>query len=102
MLLISINGVIQTPNLDYVAANNEIKFTKAPAKGCVVEIRGPNGTLIQQQGTGFIDTFWLDDILPEDPLVALFQEVYKNKDVPAVKDILDRLQVVINLIKTEQ
>lgn len=100
MLMISVNGIIQLPNLDYTASGREIQFTMAPPMGSVVEIRS-KGAVIRETGTGFIKTFWVDQILDDDPMLALFEDAYRNRDNPTVIDLLEKLQVVVNLIKSE-
>jgi hypothetical protein len=101
MLLVSINGIIQTPGIDYHATNKSIAFVVPPQVGTTIDIRGRNGTLASILGDGFSYLFEFFSDFEHDQSQML-EEAFKYRNIPAVADVLERLQVVVNLVKQDE
>lgn len=98
MLLVSINGIVQTPGVDYHATANSIAFVTPPSVMSTVEIRGRNGTLASILGDGQTYLFEFFSDLENDQS-RMLEEAFRLRHVPAVADMLERLKVVVELAK---
>lgn len=100
MLFVSINGLVQVPGIDYHATKNSIAFSGPPQAGSVIEIRGNAGTLATILGDGSTYLFQFMNDLDHDQ-IGMLEEAFKLRHVPAVADMLARLEVVVKLAKQE-
>ena len=98
MLLVSINGLMQVPGIDYTSCNNAVSFSTPPPMGSSIDIRNHFGTLARIHGDGSTYLFQFSDYLDRDTL-TVFDDAIKLKDNPAVADALERLRVVVELVK---
>jgi hypothetical protein len=91
---------MQCPGADYHATQNSISFSTPPAAGTTVSIRGRNGVLanICSDGSTYLFQFMNDF---EHDTVGMLEEAFKLRHVPAVADMLGRLEVVVKLAKQE-
>lgn len=97
-MIVSIDGVTQVPGIDYGASKNAISFMSPPRAGSVIDIRGRHGTLASILGDGSTFLFHFMNDIDHDTTYML-EEAFKLRHVPAVADILQRLQVVVELAK---
>lgn len=100
MLLVSINGIVQVPGIDYHATENSISFSGPPQAGSVIEIRGNAGTLASILGDGstYLFEFFSDF---DNNQSRLLEEAFRLRHVPAVADQLERLAVVVKLARQD-
>ena len=100
MLLVSINGVVQVPGIDYHAAGNTISFLMPPSAMSTIDIRGRNGALARILGDGSTYLFnFMTDF--DHETTSMLEEAFKFRHVPAVADMLQRLEVIVKLAKQD-
>ena len=100
MLLVSINGIVQVPGIDYHAAGNTISFSVPPAAMSTIDIRGRNGRLASILGDGSTYLFnFMTDF--DHETISMLEEAFKFRHVPAVADMLQRLEVIVKLAKQD-
>jgi hypothetical protein len=101
-LSVHINGVRQVPGIDYVAAKNSVSFSTPPAAGDTIHISSPRGTVahIMADGSTYLYQMMMD-IDRHDNIMNLLNDAAKYYDNPAVADLLERLQVVVELVKQD-
>jgi len=99
---IYVNGILQVPGFDYVASKNSVSFTRPPARGydIVVEDSGGNATQITADGTTFLYQLSADT-KSYNNAINLLNDALKYYDNPAVADVLERLRIVVELVKQE-
>ncbi len=102
---IHVNGVALLPGIDYRYEHATLIFSSPPGLGeqiVLTEVLDFNTGLTRQTnlvGNGRQYMFKLDrDLTDREVLSALFEKVVKNQKHPAVKEALDRLKVVVELI----
>lgn len=100
MLVVSINGIIQCPGVDYHATSNSISFSTPPAAGSTLSIQSRTGTLANIHGDGSTFLFQFMNDIDHDQ-IGMLEEAFKLRHVPAVADMLQRLDVVVKLAKQE-
>lgn len=103
-MLVYVNGIMQCPGVDYHATQNSISFPTPPAAGTTISIRGAtrgrNGVLANILGDGSTYLFqFMNDF--EHDTVGMLEEAFKLRHVPAVADMLERLEVVVKLAKQD-
>jgi hypothetical protein len=97
-MMIFINGVKQIAGIDYVSSNNCIQFSSPPAAMDTIEIQGRNGVLARILGDGYSYRFdFMNDI--DHDTTYMLEDAFKLRNVPAVAEALERLQVVVALTK---
>lgn len=106
-MLVSVNGLIQCPGVDYHATDNSISFSTPPAAGSTITITTPISDsglgkicrLLEGDGSRYL---WrLDEGHKEDPVKTLLKDAWNLRTIPAVADMLERLGVVVELAKQE-
>ena len=102
MLSVFVNGVSQLPGFNYVAGKNSVCFTGPPAAGTdiVVEDSGGNATRITADGTTFLYQLSAHS-KSYNNAINLLNDALKYYDNPAVADVLERLRVVVELVKQQ-
>lgn len=97
-ILVHINGLLQLPGVDYHCTENSISFSSPPPTGSSIDIRGNSGVLARIMGDGstFLFNFFSDF---EHRQSLMLEEAFKLRHIPAVADVLERLQVVVALAK---
>lgn len=99
-MIVFINGIKQIPGIDYVSTNNAIAFSSPPAAMDTIEIQSRNGVLARILGDGSTYRFdFMNDI--DHDTTYMLEEAFKLRHVPAVADILERLQVIVALAKQD-
>ena len=102
---VHVNGVALLPGIDYRVSQASIIFNCPPAPGDQIvftEVLNPStGSLHRTtlNGNGRQYMFKLDRHLTDrEVLSTLFEKVITHYDHPAVKEALERLKVVVELI----
>jgi len=102
---VHVNGIALLPGIDYRIGQATIIFTSPPGAGeqiVFTEVLDVNKGSVRQMtltGDGRQYMFKLDsDPSEREILSKLFEKVVKNRTHPAVKEALDRLKVVVELI----
>jgi chaperonin GroEL (HSP60 family) len=100
MIQVHLNGSKLIPGFDYVAGKNSVCFTGPPAAGTniVVEDSGGNATRITADGNTFLYQLSVKDY---NNTINLLKDALKYYDNPAVADVLERLRVVVELVKQQ-
>jgi hypothetical protein len=98
-----INGIRQVPGIDFVARGNSVSFMSPPATGAGIQIvyNGYSICNLIGNGTTFLFTGPFADADQQDKLIDLLRQAFDYRDNPAVADALERLQVVMELVKQE-
>jgi hypothetical protein len=99
MISVYIDGVLQIPGIDYTAAKNAVSFSQPPMRGSYIEVSALS-TVVRLLGDGSTYLFMLDiDVERHTDLNDMLHDAFKLRDVPAVAEALERLKVVIELVK---
>lgn len=108
MIQVHINGLRCVPGIDYNATAQSISFKQAPAVGDDIlvtsAIPGNSGGVHMQKIKGNGNTFLYNIDRTFDERVQLqrtLDDAWKYQGVPAVADVLARLQVVLELVKQD-
>lgn len=97
-MYVTINGVAQLHGVDYVLGVNQISFTQAPPFASTITIRLKNNTIHNITGDGC--TFLFPILSGEDDELAdMLADVIKYHKVPAIAEALEKLKVIIELVK---
>jgi hypothetical protein len=98
MTLVSINGIYQVPGVDYRLGKDMISFTQPPPAAATITIMNDRGVLMNVMADGVTYLFrYIDEA--SSKVSEMLEQAFKHRDVPAVADILERLQVVVELVK---
>jgi hypothetical protein len=108
MIQVHINGLKQIPGIDYTTSNDLVSFHQAPACGDTIlvtsSIPGSTTGVHMQKFLGNGSTFLynVDNSFNQRvKLQKMLDEVWEYQGVPAVQDILERLQVVLEIVKQD-
>lgn len=98
MVIISVNGIIQIPGVDYHVGETKIAFTTPPTSGSTITISSNSGVLSHVFGDG---STYLYDYLDGESVTTrrMLELAYIHRSIPAVADALERLKVVVELAK---
>lgn len=100
MISIYIDGVLQAPGIDYMATQNAVSFTQPPLQGSYIEVNTLNSTVARLMGDGRTHVFQLDGgAVVRHEMLRLLDDVCRYRDNPAVAEALEKLKVVIELVK---
>ena len=100
MIAVHINGVRQIPGIDYTACKNAVAFTGPPRVGDVIHVNNSRGTVGQFYADGSTYLYQMEvDVDGHESIMDLLNDVGKYYQNPAVADVLERLRVVIELVK---
>jgi hypothetical protein len=100
MLIVHINGVKQIPGIEYTSCKNALSFSVPPRAGDVIHISSSRGTVGTLFGDGSTYLYQLTiDIVEHENIMNLLNDVGKYYQNPAVADVLEKLKVVIELVK---
>ena len=108
MNVVHMNGLTLIPGIDYVVGDTMINFSVPPPAGTdimftevinvntgathVTRLTGDGSTYLFRLETNFADRVRLNQ---------LFESALKYRDTPAVRDLLERLQVVLELVEQD-
>jgi hypothetical protein len=97
-MIVSVNGVLQVPGIDYGASKNSISFMSPPPRGSTIDIRSTRALLARIYGDGSTFLFQFLEDLDQDT-TYLLEDAFKLRHVPAVAEALERLEVIVALAK---
>lgn len=108
MNVVHMNGLSLLPGIDYVVGDTMLSFVQPPPAGAdilftevidantgathVTKLTGDGSTYLFKIETNFADRVRLS---------RLFELTLKHKDIPVVRDAIDRLQVAIELVQQD-
>ena len=96
MVVVSVDGITQIPGVDYKVGTTKIGFLTAPRRGSTILMQSASGTQTYFEGDG--STYLFDTADSEAvKLRHMLDMAYIYRSVPAVADMLERLQVVVEL-----
>lgn len=99
MIRASLNGVMLIPGIDYIVDRSCISFTQPPRYGDRIHVMTPNAG-VDFYGNDVTFRFEMPKVLRNSEIVEqLMHDLTKYMDHPTVKDQLERLQVVLALVK---
>jgi len=94
--LVAVNGIIQSVN-QYMKISDRIIFHQAPEAGAIISIMSEEERF-EYRADG--STYAFPWPVSERAMYKQFmEEVYKNRDNPTVKDQLEKLKVVMELVR---
>ena len=101
---VTINGIVQSPSEYDIDANNNIVFNEAPPIGSYINIiftnQFTNGPTLSLKGNGSVNVFNIShDNNEHIKFNKLVNDIVKHKDNPAVKDLLEQLHIVTELLR---
>lgn len=108
MNVVHINGVALLPGIDYSVGKSTLSFSVPPPVGSdiiftevinnrtgathMTRLTGDGSTFLFKLETNFTDRVELQEV---------FKEAMQYKDIPAVRDVLDNLKVILELVKQD-
>jgi len=96
--LVSINGIMQSP-YEYEELNHHLVFNEAPSAGANINVN-IDGNIMTYLGNGTNRIFTVPFELREEIKFKNFaHEVWKHRDNPTVNDQIEKLKIVMELIK---
>ena len=96
MVLVSINGVTQIPGIDYIDGEHSVAFLRTPQKGSSILMQSADGRETYFVSDGSTRLFDIGD-RESVKIRQMLELAYTYRSVPAVADMLERLQVVVEL-----
>ena len=99
-----INGIRLVPGIDYSVRGNTVSFSQAPAAGAQIQMVHNLHSVANLYGDGstFLFTGPFADVEQQDNIVDVLHHALKYRDNPAVAEALERLSVVVTLVKEEK
>ena len=97
--LISINGIVQYDGSHYITNDDHLIFSEAPSIGSRIVVQYYNGSQRYFEGNGSQHVFPLDGHTAITQFDRLLRDITKHKDNPAVKDLLEQLRIVTELLR---
>ena len=96
-----INGIRQVPGIDYSVRNNSISFCSPPPAGAEIQVVHNGYSIMNLKGNGstFLFNGPFNDADKHDALLTTMNAALTYRDNPAVADVLERLRVVVELVK---
>lgn len=100
---VTVNGIVQSPSAYHIDNDDRLIFNQAPSAGDNINVilsQGDvNGPVLAFNGNGTQHVF---DVEGNNELLKfnrLMNDIRKHKDKPAVKDLLEQLQIVTELLR---
>jgi hypothetical protein len=97
--IVSINGILQAA-ASYKETSERIVFRQAPAAGDTIQIVASDGVnfseYITYEGNGVTYIFHLPEV---ENFYQFMNDLEEYKDHPAVKDQIEKMQVILALVK---
>ena len=96
-----INGIRQIPGIDFVSNHNSISFSQAPKAGSSIQFvhNGYSIANVKGDGSTFLFTGPFANADKSDAIYDTMHTALRHMDNPAVADALERLRVVVELVK---
>ena len=100
MISVYINGIKQLEGIDFRLGENTISFASPPPFGTEIEISNGLNRIANIFGDGKTFLFQiLLDMARHNALINMLHDSLKYSENPAVADALERLRVVVELVK---
>ena len=96
---VTINGIVQYDDSYYVTYDDRLIFAEAPPTGSSINITYNYGTIQNLRGNGTQNVFPVEGNIEQAKFSRLMRDITKHKDNPAVKDLLEQLRVVTELLR---
>lgn len=97
-IFVSVDGIMQSP-YEYEQTNSSIIFKNAPDVGSNINVN-VDGNVMTYIGNGINCMFTIPYAIREELQFKIFtNEVWKHRDNPTVKDQLEKLKIVMELVK---
>lgn len=93
---VSVNGV-RIHWTDYTFVNNSIVFTQAPPASSLIEIQIHN-SVMAHMGDGTTVMFDTTRLTKAQEFREMFEKIWKHRNNPTIKDQLEKLQVLVELV----
>lgn len=98
MTLVSIDGILQIPGVDYHLGKDSISFSQPPHTGASITLMNDTGVFLNLRADGYTYLFkYIDE--ESSKITEMLEQAFKHRNVPAVADMLERLKVVVELAK---
>lgn len=98
-----INGLRLIPGIDYVSTDGTISFSSPPNVGADIMINMPLGAggahVLHHTGDGLTYLFPISSIDEKLRVYGMVEAAVEYSHVPAVADALEKLRVVLELVK---
>ena len=102
MITVHVDGVLQLPGVDYTSGLKTISFSSPPRMGSAIHVGSMQGTVASIMGDGATFLFPLiADLEGYNAVMNLLNDASKYYTNPAVADVLERLKVVVELVKQD-
>lgn len=95
-VVVSVNGV-RIHWSDYTFVNDSIVFTQAPPAISIIEIQVHN-SVMNHLGDGFTVKFDTTPLTKAQEFRDMFDKIWKHRDNPTIKDQLEKLQTLVELV----
>jgi hypothetical protein len=106
VLDVFVDGVRQIEGIQFTTSVKQLAFHQPPPIGTTISIKAWGREFARFIGDGCTYLYNFDPVDPVNPksrdLMNLVNDLVKYHKNPTVSDVLDRLQVVINLVKEDE
>jgi hypothetical protein len=100
---VTVNGIVQSSSDYYIDDNDRLIFNQAPSAGDNINVvfsQGEvNGPVLVFNGNGTQNVFVVEGNTELLKFNRLMNDIRKHKDKPVVKDLLEQLQIVTELLR---
>jgi len=91
---------MQLPGIDYVTGVKSISFSSPPDIGSHIHVSSPHGTVASIMGDGSTFLFpMITNLENYNAVMNILNDAAKYYDNSAVADAIERLRVVVELVK---
>lgn len=108
MNVVHMNGLSLLPGIDYTIGKNTIYFTAPPPAGAeiiyteVVDVKAGATQMTRLEGNGSKYIFHIDNEFSDRLAIhRMVEDAVRYKDNPTVRDAINQLQVVLELVKQD-
>ena len=100
---VTVNGIVQSSSEYHIDDNNNLVFSQAPAAGDRINVIFSQGAVnsptLALTGNGTQNVFFVEGNQELLKFNRLVDNIRKHRDNPAVKDLLEQLQIVTELLR---
>jgi hypothetical protein len=100
---VTVNGIVQSSSEYHIDNDNRLIFKQAPSAGDNINVvfsQGEvSGPVLAFNGNGTQNVFVVEGNTELLKFNRLMNDIRKHKDKPAVKDLLEQLQIVTELLR---
>jgi hypothetical protein len=101
-MMVFVNGVMQLQGIDYKSTRTQLSFSTPPHANSIIEMKTVDGgsSYINADGKRYVFDL-TEQFAKAQRLSDALAYAYQNKDNPTIADALERLLVVVELMKDE-